>query len=186
MKIDKESGIFLHKNEKEGKKGKIDLPLAEAINEMFDRDFLVDLGCSTGKYCKFFDEKGWIVQGYEGNPYISDFKVFPYVQIMDLSVPQKTLPVDLVICLEVGEHVPYPRMKVFLDNVIGFTGEWLVLSWAVPGQGGTGHVNEMSNMDIINEVEKRGLKFDSEKSKKLRAAASFRWFKNTVMVFNYA
>jgi SAM-dependent methyltransferase len=48
---------------------------------------------------------------------------------------------DLVISLEVAEHLPPASAEMFIDNLTRH-GDIIFFSAAVPGQGGTHHVNE--------------------------------------------
>ncbi len=48
---------------------------------------------------------------------------------------------DIVLSLEVAEHVNPDRAEVFIDNLARH-GDRIVFSAATPRQGGTGHVNE--------------------------------------------
>ena len=48
---------------------------------------------------------------------------------------------DLVISLEVGEHVPGERAEVFVESLVRHA-DVLFFSAAIPFQGGRGHVNE--------------------------------------------
>ena len=59
----------------------------------------------------------------------------------------------------------------------------IVLSWAIKGQGGYGHVNERSNEYIQNKIEEFDFFYREDSSHLLRSKASLGWFKNTIMVF---
>ena len=62
-------------------------------------------------------------------------------------------------------------------------GGTLVLSWAVVGQGGFGHVNCQNNDYVIRLFEGMGYTYDQENSANLRKVSSLPWFPNTVLVF---
>jgi hypothetical protein len=47
----------------------------------------------------------------------------------------------LIISLEVAEHIPEKYEAVYLDNIFRHAKEGIILSWAVPGQGGLSHIN---------------------------------------------
>ena len=87
--------------------------------------------------------------------------------------------------LEVGEHIPSEHEQVFLDNVAAFGTKAyaVVMSWAVPGQGGRGHFNEQPNEYVIDEMRKRGFEPDHFATKFLREAAGLKWFKNSLVVY---
>lgn len=48
---------------------------------------------------------------------------------------------DLVISLEVAEHLPATRANSFVNELCGL-GDVILFSAAIPGQGGEGHINE--------------------------------------------
>ena len=48
---------------------------------------------------------------------------------------------DLVTCLEVAEHLPLEAAETFIDSLCRHA-DVVVFSAAIPGQGGTGHINE--------------------------------------------
>ena len=48
---------------------------------------------------------------------------------------------DLVMCLEVGEHIPTAASATLVDNIVRH-GRHVLFSAAVPGQGGEDHINE--------------------------------------------
>jgi hypothetical protein len=85
--------------------------------------------------------------------------------------------------LEVGEHIPAEFESIYLDNVAKHAKGLIILSWAVPGQNGDGHVNCQSNEHIIDEMHLRSFTLDEVATKALRNSASLWWFKNTIMVF---
>ena len=52
---------------------------------------------------------------------------------------------DAVLSLEVGEHIPEDYEDIYLENLDRHADKIIILSWAVPEQGGFGHVNERDN-----------------------------------------
>jgi len=90
-----------------------------------------------------------------------------------------------VLSLEVGEHIPAELADGYLDNVCMFGGD-VLLSWAVKGQAGIGHINCQDNEWVIEQMYKRGYKIDPARTESLRtsvAACHCSWFKNTLMYF---
>jgi hypothetical protein len=158
--------------------------LAAAIVGMFSTPprSTADFGCGRGDYCGFFEKSGWhSVIGYEGTRH-TDIQC-ECVKSVDLTERHDRYPRDLVLCLETGEHIPEKYEAVFLDNVCSAVGGTLILSWAVPGQGGLGHVNCLTNEDVVSKVETRGLRLNRARTIALRGAAKTYWLKHTLMVF---
>ena len=73
-----------------------------------------------------------------------------------------------------------------MENLHRFNGHGMVLSWAVKGQGGTGHVNEQDNDYVKARICAKGYVNDLAAERALREAARFSYFKRTVMVFRRA
>ena len=148
-----------------------------------DTKTLVDLGCGDGKYTKFFIENGIKTQGYDGNPY-TPLITEGLCKVLDLSEPHMFNPrYDWVLSLEVGEHIPKKFESIYIDNLVNNCEFGLILSWAVVGQAGTGHVNCQNNDYVVERFRERGLKHVKGLGAQFRADAQISWFKNTIMVF---
>jgi O-methyltransferase len=68
---------------------------------------------------------------------------------------------DLVLSIEVAEHIPRNRHEFLFDFLVARAGRWIVFSGARPGQGGHGHVAERSELDWRSEFIRRGCVFDA-------------------------
>jgi len=149
---------------------------------------VADFGAGTGGYALFLKRKGVKeVHCYDGNPAVVKTSG-GLCQVMDLGKLQPEIPtVDMAYSLEVGEHIPKEFESNFLDNLGNAAKRGVFLSWAIPGQGGTGHVNEQPPEYIISEMEKRGFVYDTTTSMEIRKKAEgckdFWWFERDVMVF---
>ncbi len=97
------------------------------------------------------------------------------------SVPKQF---DFVLSLEVGEHLPSDQATArFLATVTREARVGVVLSWAVPGQWGQGHVNNLDNIAVRDAMSQRGFILDWELSLLLRRVVTAMWFRRSVMVF---
>ena len=144
---------------------------------------LVDLGCGLGQYQRALARNLFTCHGYDGNPHTS-WLTQGRCGMADLSVPLNLgRRYDMVLSLEVGEHIPPAFEDVYLGNVDRHAGRWVVLSWAVPGQGGLGHVNERPNAYIEERMHARGWVLSKQSTENLRMKATLPWFRNTVMAF---
>jgi SAM-dependent methyltransferase len=106
---------------------------------------VLDVGCGHGTWLAVAREQGVSdIIGVDG----------PYVNLKTLKIPQERFlscdlqkPMelkrrfDLVISLEVGEHLAESAAQTFADNLVRH-GSVILFSAAVPGQGGTSHINE--------------------------------------------
>jgi SAM-dependent methyltransferase len=106
---------------------------------------VVDIGCGTGTWLKVFEENG--VNDYLGVD-------GDYVERSMLKIPDRlfhahdlTKPLilsrkfDIVISLEVAEHLPEQCANIFVESLVRHS-DVILFSAAIPGQGGQHHLNE--------------------------------------------
>lgn len=145
---------------------------------------ILDAGCGNGNYLRYLHDRGFSnLLGVEGE--IPNVTYFGNIKQQDLT-EEFTLPYKRdVVCLEVGEHIPEQYLNQFLDNLVNNCLNKIIISWGVPGQDGYSHVSCRHNIWVINEMEKRNMKFIAEDSLKARAVVEERWsyFRNTIMIF---
>ena len=156
-----------------------DYPLADALREFIGGRSVIDFGCGMGAYVDTIGEK---CRGYDGNPH-TPILAGDRCKVLDLAVPACVEPADWVLCLEVGEHIPAEFEDVLIGNLHSHNRLGVVISWAIPGQGGFGHVNCRENAYVRGIFHELGYTSDYGAQKQLRDAASTPWFKNTLMVF---
>jgi cyclopropane fatty-acyl-phospholipid synthase-like methyltransferase len=146
---------------------------------------VVDFGCGMGDYAKAFKADGYKVEAYDGNPN-TETLTGGIGKVLDLSKPfYLGKKFDVVLSLEVGEHIPKEFEEQFIDNITKHAKKHLIISWAVVGQGGDGHVNCANNDYIIEQIVDRGFKHNAKDSQTIRnAATNASWFGYTIMVFD--
>jgi SAM-dependent methyltransferase len=123
--------------------------LVPILFETFEPATVIDVGCGEGWWAQAFEEcSQWgrgstcQVMGIDGpgTRSILGDRFMPH----DLREPLPTVlwgQFDLAICLEVAEHLPAERADTFIADLCALA-PVVVFSAAIPGQGGTGHVNE--------------------------------------------
>jgi SAM-dependent methyltransferase len=163
-----------------------DKSLSDAIVNLYKGivETVIDIGCGDGRYTINFLKNSIDCIGFDGSPLTPEI-TNDLCFIKDFTEHVDVGKFDLVLCLEVGEHIPQKYEQVFIDNVCHASKKYIVLSWAVEGQPGGGHINCKNNDYIIIEMSKRGFTFDIAFTKYLRKKSSFSWFQNTLMIFNY-
>lgn len=150
---------------------------------------IADFGCGPGWYTYFLYQHGYNINGYDGNPNVKEMssKLFQdgfYCQCVDLTEELTVQePFDMILCLEVGEHIPREYEDIFLQNLVRNAQSYILLSWAVPNQSGNGHVNCHSNEYVIEKMKALGFYVNIPVSQYLRKKASLSWFHNTIMFF---
>lgn len=75
---------------------------------------------------------------------------------------------DLVLCVEVAEHLPESAAGTLCDTITRHCGRLVVFTAAPPGQGGTGHVNCQPLGYWRTRMEARGLQYLSSQTEQIR------------------
>jgi hypothetical protein len=106
---------------------------------------VIDVGCGMGTWLRVFKEHGVEnILGIDG-PYVDTGSLqIPGDRFLaaDLSSPfDSGLQADLAVSLEVAEHIPREHVDTYVRSLSRLA-PCLVFSAAIPGQGGTAHVNE--------------------------------------------
>jgi len=114
--------------------------VSKIVYDLVKPETVVDIGCGEGHWAKAFETLGADVIGVDG-AYVNDRVIDSFVEA-DLSVAiPKLEKVDLAISLEVAEHLPSSRAVSFIDELCSLS-DTILFSAAIPGQGGTNHINE--------------------------------------------
>lgn len=147
---------------------------------------VVDVGCGSGTWAKSYRDAGCDILGIDGTE----------VQMEQLLVPPDCFlrrnlvePLrlerrfELVNCLEVAEHLPKSRADTFVADLCSL-GDVVVFSAAVPGQGGTHHVNEQWPSYWIQRFAASGfVAFDSLRPVLWEEPTIAWWYAQNVFVF---
>lgn len=132
------------------------------VLKMLEVNSVLDVGCGTGTWLKAFEENG--IEEYTGID--GEHLIMKHLQIppshfiaIDLnsswSLKRKF---DLVISLEVAEHLPESQADEFVARLVEH-GDTILFSAAVPGQGGQNHINEQWPAYWRNKFLKHGYYF---------------------------
>jgi 2-polyprenyl-3-methyl-5-hydroxy-6-metoxy-1,4-benzoquinol methylase len=114
---------------------------------------MLDVGCGEGHCVKYFADLGVRAHGFDGLKGNVERAVVP-IAWHDLRRGPFIMPVDLVHCCEVVEHIE----ERFLGNLLRTlaNGRVIVMTHAVPGQTGYHHVNCQPAGYWIGQLEARG------------------------------
>jgi Methyltransferase domain len=160
-----------------------DPALARELEHFLYGKSVCDFGCGMGHYVHWLRKCGVECDGYDGNPNTYELTLGA-CHTLNLAKPvDLTKRYDVVTCLEVAEHIPKQYETVFLDNLARHAKEMILLSWAVPGQLGDGHVNCRMNSYVIYRLWQRGFRLQTAETIYLRTHCSF-WSPHTLMVFS--
>jgi SAM-dependent methyltransferase len=114
------------------------------ILELIPCKSVIDVGCGDGSWLKVFKEYGIEeIIGIDGNYINEDILVIPkeYFIPCDLKSPiEIKKKFDLVVSLEVAEHLPPDCAETFVDSLTSLA-PVVLFSAAIPYQGGENHIN---------------------------------------------
>jgi 2-polyprenyl-3-methyl-5-hydroxy-6-metoxy-1,4-benzoquinol methylase len=121
--------------------------------ERFAVRSVLDVGCGEGHAVAFFNRSSVYAHGVEGLRTNVERSVFP-IAWHDLTFAPYIMPVDLVLCVEVVEHIE----EKFLDNLLRTlsNGRIVAMTHALPGQSGYHHVNLKPQEYWVAHVEEQG------------------------------
>jgi SAM-dependent methyltransferase len=115
------------------------------ILELVQPRSVIDIGCGAGTWLSIFKEFGIEeICGVDGDYVDAKILKIPKEQFLslDLSKPfHLGRQFDLVLSLEVAEHLPSESADIFIDSLTRL-GPVILFSAAIPHQGGTQHINE--------------------------------------------
>lgn len=145
---------------------------------------IYDFGCGMGFYLEHLKKNGFnFLQGFEGDPV--DNRFFQNVIKQDLATPFSVEKAGTCMCFEVAEHIPSKYQDIFLKNITDACEDKIIMSWAIRGQAGYGHVNCLDNDEVISIMNGLGFSYLKKESEDARSInfTNADWFKNTLFVF---
>ena len=106
---------------------------------------VIDVGCGIGIWLSVFEEYGVSdILGVDGDYVNRELLEISAERFMECNLTEPlhiNRQFDLVVPLEVAEHLPIESAGTFIDSLTRL-GHAILFSAAVPFQGGTHHVNE--------------------------------------------
>jgi SAM-dependent methyltransferase len=154
------------------------------VAERFSAKSLLDVGCGEGHCVQYCRALGLRATGFDGLKSNIERAVVPII-LHDLRAAPFTLPVDIVHCCEVVEHVE----DRYLDNLLQTlaNGRIIAMTHALPGQSGYHHVNCQPSGYWIEHIERRGYAFlplETEQGKaKIVASGTWTYFVKSGLIF---
>ena len=106
---------------------------------------VLDVGCGRGDFLRAFGEAGVTdMLGLDGDYVPRDQLVIDPARFRPTDIARPFdlgRQYDLVLSLEVAEHLPASAAEGFVASLVRHA-SLVLFSAAIPGQGGTGHINE--------------------------------------------
>jgi hypothetical protein len=165
--------------------GKIIIPF---LIKRYQPKSFIEFGCSVGHFLKT------IADSVKSNNYCGidytvpidnlDISLDHFIRY-DLSFPYITpLKYDMVISLEVAEHIPAQSSNIFVNSLCRHCGKFIMFSAATPGQGGDGHINEQPHEYWERKFEDHGFKkLDIIRPMLQDKKIIPSWYRNNIIIF---
>jgi SAM-dependent methyltransferase len=170
-----------------------ELPQAQSLANYIHRhvkpSVFLDFGCSSGLYLREIKRVMPTIEakGFEFSEDAVRYALCSDVNQCDLTHPLNLAKKDntLGLCLEVLEHIRDEDWLPVLTNLTKLC-DRLIFSAAVPGQGGTGHINCRNKIDWIRRFHSLGWVVDADATVHIlnfiRQGQYMGWFANNAMV----
>jgi hypothetical protein len=126
---------------------------------------LLDLGSGLGYSAHFFSKLGPLVVAVDGLKKNVEMSSFPTI-LHDITHAPLYCAVDLIYCVEVVEHIAEPYVPNLMATFQG--AKFVMLSHAVPEQGGYHHVNCKDDKYWVDQFNVAGFNMLPEDSARVR------------------
>lgn len=143
---------------------------------------VIDVGCGEGWWGLQFQIAGCHVVGLDGAEILD--------RVLDRRIVDLARPFgcpgehfDLAVSLEVAEHLPPERAEGFVADLCSLAPA-VVFSAAVPGQGGTDHLNEQWQHYWVGLFANRGYQPDLRLRRRIWNYSQVEWwYRQNIIVF---
>jgi hypothetical protein len=174
-------GIFTAQvQRRRGKKVRPDPDLLAALLEIIPEfNVVVDYGCGRGELVAALCRSKRFAYGIDGSPgteTIDNCFRANLAQRMGFSNTSRW-----ALTFEVGEHIPPEAEAIFVENVTRNRPLYIVVSWAVPGQRGRGHVNCRTPEYVASRFGTFGYLVDEPLTAQVRERAGGGWRKKLLV-----
>ena len=141
---------------------------------------VLDIGAGEGHAALYFANKGCHVFAVDNDAQAIANAVYPVLTV-DLTQTPVLLQTDMVYMAEFVEHLPESHLANLAASLQKT--QWVVMTYAIPGNAGVGHVN-LQDIDYwIRWMSATGFEIDAEKTNAVRSKAKYVHFKQRGLVF---
>ncbi len=149
---------------------------------------LIDIGCGVGTWLRASKDLGVSsVLGIDGEyartaGVLVDEHEFQAADL-GLALPLQPGRFDVALCLEVAEHLPLERAPGLVQELCGLS-DVVMFSAAIPGQGGTDHINLQPQSAWVEYFTANGYQaFDLVRPYVWADSSVEVWYRQNVLVF---
>lgn len=147
----------------------------------------VDFGCGVGTWLAVLKENGVEeILGLDGAWVEKDLLKIPVGDFREaffdgpIALGKRY---DLAMSLEVAEHLPPENAPHFVDSLVSAS-DFVLFSAAIPGQGGTNHLNEQWPEYWVGMFRERGYKaLDLVRGGIWRDQRIYPWYRQNILMF---
>jgi len=158
--------------------------IAKWISSALPPGTVLDIGCGPGTYVDALHTFGIQARGVDIDNRVLGKEHLKYQSLFDLTADDTA---DIVVCLEVAEHIEESQADLVAAQVAGCVKKTLIWSAAQPGQGGIGHINCQSKQYWEQKLTAQGLTRNIELETRMLEfvvqGPHMGWFRNNVMLF---
>lgn len=157
--------------------------LAGWIKVELKPDSVLDIGCGPGTYVDSMRDLKINTRGMDIDERVHGHEHLTFKSLLDITDESA----DVVICLEVAEHIEPELEDQVVEKVVSAVGKTLIWTAALPGQGGIGHINCRPKEFWAEKITAAGLVRNLERESALREhmrhPKTMGWFLNNVLYF---
>lgn len=152
--------------------------MAKFLLENIKPKNMLEFGSGLGFLSRHIVDNSNIQEVYciEPNEIKGQYRETAFPKLLSINIFNDLIPqeikrtFDLVVSIEVAEHIPQDKHNELFDFLVSHTNNWIVFSGAHVGQGGHGHISERPEEEWKDEFTKRGMIFQTKLTKEIRHA----------------
>jgi SAM-dependent methyltransferase len=154
--------------------------LAYYIKQFISPNDVLDIGCGPGTYVYSLRRMNITATGIDT---IIGKEHLRKQSILDMTDEKA----DLVICMEVAEHIDARYEDVIVKKIASAVGRTLIWTAAIPGQGSVGHINCKNKEEWSKKLSAEGLSRNHSRENHLvdfiRQGYHMGWFTQNLLYF---